>query len=246
MNTVARIPFLFVCLVLSGYMNAGAQQSKAQHAKEEISMVWHGKLQGSGDAGEIGTRPRSFRLIAMSLFSGDELLWTVRLPERMGSRDAFLSDPVSRMSWNGVDSLQSFRGAADVLSCPVLLTDEVVAVSDESGILVIASKTGEILLDIPYQKSAEQFYVDEGNLKITAYGDEHTESLTHGAEFIVMFHGNIIHFNGSELFLIRNGKVLRKVVYRSVTHLEKSGLVRSARLRVKRYTVEIQGRIFVR
>lgn len=178
----------------------------------------------------------------------DGAYWTIALPARMQQYlAASIYDKGADKKWTAKEI--DINDHKEFLTCPELILNDVVAVSDMTGFMLLDKKNGALLHDITYsQLEHPRFYIDSGGYTIQCGREKDSGVLQHGAEFISRCSSHLFHFNGSELFIFdRRNRLIKRIPYDPEVHRGKSephGI--KASFAGKGYKVEIMGRVYFR
>jgi hypothetical protein len=197
-----------------------------------------------------------YRLRSLSYEKGSTDIWTISLPERMQQYVAASIYDKSISPDNG-SVLRKFRfdeidfdEHQEFLKCPALILNDVIAVADASGFLLLDKKDGAILADIPGQTPAVHFFsTDSGRYDIRVRNTSCSGFTQHGAEFTALCSGYLFHFNGSELFVFDQKHRLReRIGYSHERHGKRSkgASYKNAFFNEKKYKIEITGVVYLK
>jgi hypothetical protein len=194
-----------------------------------------------------------FHLRALSYAPEQRPAWTITVPERMQKHVAAsvydksaLDDGTFRKASPGEININDHK---EFLTCPELISDNTIAIADQTGFLLLDKKRGTILADLPDEIAAvEDFYVDSGRFEITVKNISCAGTLEHGAEFISSCAGYLFHFSGSVLYVFdKKNKLIAKTAYTTESHGKSKGAsYMKAVFNSKNYSIVITGRVYLR
>lgn len=192
---------------------------------------------------EMTTCVQILESLSFSDVEASDVSWTVPLPQRMQSY-------IAESGGKNLDVNTLHRPS--FLLAGVRYTETYIAVSDKSGFLMLDRKTGQILLDIEYPAPAQMLFFDQGSYRVTS-SEPNTKAASgrtaYGSSFITEMNGQIVHFNGAQVFVIDSETfdVNETIDYDYEQHI-KSGSTPAfpgVNISTINFNIELKGRVFL-
>jgi hypothetical protein len=224
------------------------QETGSYAAPVAETLTWEGSYAYAKNPYDTAYGYYNYHLRTLTYNGMGGMRWTITLPARMQQYlAASIYDKGADKKWsaNEID----INDHKEFLTCPELILNDVVAVADITGLLLLDKKNGAVLYDITYpQQEPPRFYIDSGGYTIQCGRRTDSGVLQHGAEFISRCSSRLFHFNGSELFIFdRRNRLIKRIPFDPEVHRGKSEPHNiKATFSGKDYTVEISGRVYFR
>lgn len=160
---------------------------------EKQNLYWETSVKQVKDAAGSPLAFYHYFLTDLRYEENGQTKWSLVLPDRMQAYRAEVSS--RKVDFNKNHHLPFLRGG-------ILFTEQAVAISDRSGLLVLDRESGAIILDIAYPSTGKQFWFDEGRYRVIIDGQQTGGETCSGAAFIAQCADYIVHFSGSNLYVI--------------------------------------------
>lgn len=235
-----------LCIVLIGCFGE-------LYAQNTGKLEWHGDRSYAVNPYDTTFGFHQYYLRTLSYTNNQGVTWTIKLPERMQNYtagsiyDKSTADDgtVRKASPDEID----INDHKEFLKCPEVILDNVIAIADRTGFLLLDKRQGTIVADLPDETSrVEDFYVDDGRYEITVKNSSCTGTLEHGADFISSCAGYLFHFSGSALYVFDGkNKLIARTAYSAEGHGRSKGATyKKAVFNSKNYSIIITGRVYLR
>jgi len=245
-----------LCLLLIGCIGELYGQEAIQNSTSAENLVWKSDYKYAINPHDTAYGFYNHSLRSLTYSEKNKVLWTIDLPERMthyvaaSIYDKRSLNPDGKLTEEKIKTEEiDINNQKEFLKCPEFISKNSIAISDNTGFLLLDKSNGHVLIDIPEEISdKEHFYVDSGQYEIKIKKEKCYDFLQHGAEFTAQCSQYLFHFNGSELFVFNmRHRLVRKIQY-SVSHHSKSskGHRREAVFYFKQYVIEIAGVVYFR
>lgn len=241
-------------LLLIGCIGELFGQELTQNSASTENLIWKSDYAYTINPHDTAYGFYNHSLRSLVYTEKNKVMWTIDLPERMThyvatsmydkrplSPDGTLTEKKMKAEEIDINNQKEF------LKCPEFISKNAIAISDNTGFLLLDKSNGKVLIDIQEEISdQEHFYVDSGKYEIKIKKVKCYDFLQHGAEFTAQCSQYLFHFNGSELFVFnKHNRLVKKIKYNASDHGKNSkGHRREAVFYFKQYTIEITGVVY--